>query len=689
MESLKLWASALMGFRKTDGSIDWMMTGFVWVFTLLILVAIIAPILVAVNKKKKSKFDTKGFEFDTPLQILIRSGLPEEQAFERSQTFFGYLQGKGANVEVFSYENDPSLQTKTQIVYMGGFESFFQRTPSGTLIGYAAEPGKDNTDLNIIVRYTNPAFKDYQFASTDAQPNTFVRSMLTSSGKEIITYVQDSSLPADVVVMRLIRAGSVQPDKPIEPWYNEYKKLPLEVLRFSKTKTSFTQADSATIEAAIGAARVPKPTPVFKPTFLIECPPALKTVADQVAEMIKRELQRETTGLDVVVEANSTKPHMNVILESVDSNIKWYMPIQHMTMPLVLVHAPANLAITANVYFAFESSWKMYNEQLKQALQIVTPKDRSGPAVIRLEGDADPVLLRGRLELLNLFGEKERTMPVVVKYIQNKNPKRPNGTVSAYIESFDQNRVRQIVDTNVLGKITKEFPSGTFLGNTKTYFVVNGITTNPKSSLTGSDELVLIHGMPLLNFVQGTGQKPNEDTVLADLGCPPPLEPIPCPSCPPPPPPTVCPPEKVCPTPPPCPSCPPEKVCPTPPPCPSCPPEKICPKPDPCPSCPLWDPAKKAPVGNDVQIVSNTGMSNRTRLLPTLVELIRVRLAFANKTANFTYANSSGSGTNSANSTSIRIKYKSYNKLVAYPTTDAAMRTLVDTIVADLTPLLA
>jgi hypothetical protein len=250
--------------------------------------------------------------------------------------------------------------------------------------------------------------------------------------------------------------------------------------------------------------------------------------------------------------------------------------------------------------------------------------------------------------------------PILVKYTKNKNTKRPSGTLSVYLESIDPARLRTFlgVENNAISdKIIKEVTPGTFIGNMKTYQVINGIGNN--NPLTLSDSTIESNAAIWVKLImEGVGQKPSEDTLLADLGCPPPPPPTVCPSCPPPPSPTVCPPEKICPT------------------------------PEPCPSCPLWDPSKKAPTGNDIQIFSNTGVTNRARILPALAELIRVRLAFVGKTANFRYP-TANTGTNGVNKNTIRIKFKTYNKKFAFPTTDATTRKFVDTIVADLTPLLA
>ena len=157
MESLKLWGKSLMGARKPDGSIDWMMTGFVWFFTLLILFIVIGIPIIVANKKKKSKFNVDGI-MDTQLQILIRSGLPEEQAFERSRSFLGYLTGTlRLGYPTFTFMQDPSLGNETQIVYQGGSESLFRNTTPGTLLGYAAEPGVE-IDTSFLDKYTNPRF---------------------------------------------------------------------------------------------------------------------------------------------------------------------------------------------------------------------------------------------------------------------------------------------------------------------------------------------------------------------------------------------------------------------------------------------------------------------------------------------------------------------------------------------------
>lgn len=622
-----------------------------FVLALLILVGLLFGIYsiwnAASKKTFKSKFNTDGFDKD--LVISVRGDL-QGYSHPKFQMGMDYLKNLAAasGVELRTIQEEAGdMKGTLQILYVSGLESFFRGLPSRTILGTLSL--KDGVMSSLLDQTTF----FFTFSSTDASvPSAFVQKLITEGNGRAV-YVQDTSLPPNTVVMRLTRVvGGTMEDG---EWFNEFPNLPIEVLRFPVSRTELTTEDKASGSAAIEKARVKRPEPVFKATFVVEYQSEYESVANSIRDYIKNSSRFKDPGFNVTI-SKSTSPGIKIILSSLETNLnKRKIPISLMTLPLVLVYVPESMVNYGGLIFdAFDKSFAVYWETILSIARRDVPGVRSGgPTVIRLEGDVDPLMVRGRLELMNFSGETEREMLIIYKYVQNKNPKRPIGSVSAYLESFDEVHLAGMQD-ELRARIKNEFKSGTFLGNVEAHLFINGpaavngpsITNNP---LLANEALASTKILPWVAFVTTNGKKPSEDDVLRNLGCPTPDSSCPTTSCP---------------------------ACPK------------CTEAGPCPSCPLWDPSKVAPKENVIEIISNSTMTNRSLVVPTLSELIRARLAFVNKNVTFKFT-TKNTGQDSVNNKTIRIKVgTTYNKWFTYPANTAGLRTLTDALVKDLTPLL-
>jgi hypothetical protein len=640
-----------------------------WLTVLAVLLTIL--VIIWVSRRRKSKFSSP---VDSELKVLFRSGLSDEAVFQKSQPYLKWFNEISSIGFSSAYERDESLGETIQFLYMGGTESLFGSTPSRTVIGFMPKNGEPNFD--VLRTYTNPDYTEFVMSAADAQrPFQFDNKL---------PYIQDKSLPSDVAVLRLVRGGHYPPIAPGEPWTDVFPVLPLEVHRGPRDERTFmaNQAYESFL-SKVKAARNPKPSPAFlNLTYSIECPPGMENVANALASVLKRIVEGDRSSnakkqATVTVTTSST-PSINIMVTSLETNLSNH-PLKQIQMPLQLLTVPTrNMVHVDIIAVAAVNSYAVYENASRELMRAEVPSDRSGPVVLRLEGDVDPSLVRSRIDLLNRFGNLEPNMPLIVRYTKKKNSNRPVGAIFGYLESYDTKRLESVLGPEMTAKVTGEFPPGSFVVQISAHHLVNGVPNSSeqdqrlrdaseKNPLLVTQDVAAKLIQPIFSFLEGKGEKPLEENIVRDLGCP---TPDPCPSCP------------LPPAPEPCPSCPSCPSCPTHEPCPSCP------VPEPCPSCPLWDPSKAVPSANVVLVYTNSGMTNGKMITRTLAELIRTRLAFANKTVKFTFF-SSNSGPNMVNKTSVRIRFgTAYNKTFVYPTDEAGLRSLVDTVVSDLTPQL-
>ena len=647
--------------KNPDGSVNWMMSVFVWVFLLLILfIVVYFPM-----KAMKSKFGNTQAA-DEPLMIYIKSGLTSrDDADNRSTPFImNVLQqinqksAPGTHVENEmtqeiigdemvtrrKIEFDASLGSTTQIIYSSGLKSLFGGLPKGAVLANLTTLNTDgvyNPDTSILERYTDSRICWMRINFYPAMPisqQTAMKNALeaiadSNTRFKVVFMKSDVGLSANRAQISLTGGGRLEPELPGHPWFDQFDVQPplptivLSLENIPATWSDFTSQQKTTLVSLASAIRKKRPTPTMQTAYLIEAPESKMDVANAVADYLKNVKHfapYETTTVKI-----ETSDTFNIMLTSMASSLgaEW----KRVTMPVLLTTVPAEIRVTSDqICQAVTSSVKMFND-LVRAPEPENAKT-AGPVVIRLESDMDPVYMRSRLELMNYLGNTDPQITVIWKYVQNKNRNRPRGAMYAYLESYDQKFVSTLPAE--LQTMVARVPMGSFLGVTKAHYLVNGLDfaragPNP---LLATDREIAQAADPLAIFVEtGKGSLPNEEDIINSLGCP---TPDPCPSCPP---------EKVCPTPDPCPSCPPERVCPTPDPCPSCPTFDVatmCPKPEPCPtfdvdkmcpSKPVWPLKNPIPATAKSFNLNYTATKTQAIVAASLAEAVQMRITFAQK----------------------------------------------------------
>ncbi len=655
-ETAETLKKALMfQLKNPDGSVNWMMTVFVWVLLLLILFALIyVPIIAA---KKKSKFGNTNA--DEPLTIYLRSGMKDwSEAYNKS---LPYIFNTLAPISALSIKNpmgrevqyemvqestgpdemtirqrvdyDATLGNTTQIVYSSGLKSLFGDMPNGTVLvelttlspnGSYVEPVN-----STLQRYTDPRIVwlrlRFNIGLNATARNAIIAALerivdpATNVAFRVTSWTSDSRVStAGRMEIDVVGGGRLRPDAPGFPWFDhlgDKTSKPVTILvldNIASTWSGFTQQQRSTLVQAAAAARTTRPAPTFQSTYLIEAPASKMDVANAVAAYlrnVKHFAPYETTTVKI-----ETSDSFNIVLVSMSSSLglEW----KRLTMPVLLTTVPADIRVTSDqICQAVTSSVKMYNS-VADAPEPRLPK-MAGPTVIRIEGDMDPVYMRSRLESMNYMGNVENQLMFIFKYIQNKNRNRPRGTVYAYLESYDQKFVSTLPAE--LQTMVARIPMGSFLGMTKAHYLVNGIDTarGAPNPLVATDREIAQAADPLANFMRtGKGSLPSEEDIINSLGCP---TSDPCPSCPS---------EKICPTPDPCPSCPTFDVatmCPKPEPCPTFDLEKM------CPSKPVWPLKAAIPTTAKSFTIYYTSKNTPATFAASLAEAVQMRITFAEK----------------------------------------------------------
>lgn len=732
-ETAEILKRALMfQLKNPDGSVNWMMSVFIWVLLLLILFALIYVPMVAA---KKNKFGNPPAA-DEPLTIYFKSGLTQWEEVYNSQTQdfilnkLAPITAKSTNPNVIykavglrfeevrtttadgfvsrpRLDIDANLGKNIQIVYSSGLTSLFGNMASGTVLANLTtdNSGIYTQDMSILDMYTDPKVVWLTMMHYATMPTAQVEALknsleaLKNDNTKFKVTLEKYSANANVgrmVMVMITGGGRLEPELPGRPWFDQFDsaRLPMAVIplsNLSTTVTDFTAAQKQQLfDAAIKARSLKRPDPTFETMYLIEAPPSQLDVANEVATYLKNVKHFTPYESTVVkVETSTTATEMNILLVSMKNSlgITW----KAVTMPVLLTTVPAGIRVTTNqINSAVTSSVKFYNE-LAKALEQKTPK-QFGPTVIRIEGDMDPEYVRSRLEQMNYNGGIDSVLTMIVKYVQNKNKNRPRGTLFVYLESYDKNLLSKFPPD--VQAMAARLPTGSFLGSMKAHSLINGpdMANAGPNPLLASEQLLSETFDPIINFVQtGKGALPREEDVVDALGCP-----IRDP----------CPPEKICPTPEPCPSCPPEKVCPTPEPCPSCPPEKVCPtfdvatmcpKPDPCPtfdiatmcpSKPIWPPTSAvASTAKNFKIYYRSSQTSAA-LMNALLEALRMRITFADKPMPNLAAVTSTSTTYKINDVGVEVIDPTTKRKVVTKINVADVRQGVENIYATLAPYL-
>ncbi len=671
-ETTETLKKALMfQLKNPDGSVNWMMSVFVWVFLLLILfIVVYFPM-----KAMKSKFGNTAA--DEPLTIYLRSGMKDwSEAYNRSLSYIyndlapiGALSlkndytGRGVEHEMVQettasdevvtrqrVDYDATLGNTVQILYSSGSKSLFGDMPKGTVLVELTPRSPtstlyDATNTSTLQRYTDPRIVWLRLRfniGLDATARNAIISALeaivdptTNVAFQVTSWTSDSRITtAGRMEIDVVGGGRLRPEAPGLPWFDqlgEKTSKPVTILvldNITTTWSGFTQQQQSTLTQAAAAARTTRPAPTFQSTYLIEAPASKMDIANAVANYLKNVKHFAPYENTTVKIETSTTNAMNISLTSMTSSlgIEW----KRVTMPVLLTVVPGEVLVsTDQICGAVTSSVKFYNDMVNIP-EPQLPKN-GGPFVIRVEGDMPLSFMRSRLEHLNFLGSLDQNLTFVWKYVQNKNKNRPRGTVFAYLESYDKDFVSKRFPPQIQTMVAR-VPIGSFLGMTKAHFLVNGpdMTGGRQSNpllANGQDVSSAIN--PLTTFVQtGKGALPREEDIIDALGCP-----IPDP----------CPPEKVCPTPEPCPSCPPEKICPTPDPCPSCPtfdvatmcPKQECPTFDVATMCPSKPPAwpLKKPIPATAKSFNLFYVASKTQAIfvASIIEALQMRIAFTDK----------------------------------------------------------
>lgn len=421
-------------------------------------------------------------------------------------------------------------------------------------------------------------------------------------------------------------------------------------------KSKFGDDIPMPMEPPVVVEEASSPLPYTKHAINIEAPDYMSDFTSTIAKQLT---YKDDNDEGLCTTSVSTKPFLTVYLTSLESTQPHRQGLKVYTYPVLLFTIPVSNSTPAlptirEIGYAVSESLRTYNDMGKRTRD--NRKFPFEPVVIRLEGDVDPSMVRSRIEGLNITSLNRRNVPVIFKYVQKKNPKRLPGFLFAYIDTVDSKFIDAVKQQGIPPEILEKMAPGTFMGFVRTIYFVNGALSAvddvdlqlfaPYFISTSTLEYVEAVVKPYENWLDGKSQhKPVEEDVFVKTGCPiPELMPV----------------------------------------CPTCEVAKPCPS---CPTCSMWDPKKVAPAGNSISIFVNTSTTNNTQIVRTLAELIRVRLAFNNRVANVSMT-AVNKGKDAVPKNQIRIKLKTYNKVFTYPTTDAGMRTLIDGIISDITPLL-
>jgi hypothetical protein len=356
---------------------------------------------------------------------------------------------------------------------------------------------------------------------------------------------------------------------------------------------------------------------IWKLTF--ESPESRRTIAQTLVDKYAslKESQKEEGSSELVI---SQSQNINIYFRVISSNNPSYQGIKLLTQPVLVLSVPEDVNDINLIEESMLMTIKTYINSTRRFAE--QPHTRpNGQIDIRIEGDVIPSVMRSRIEFLNINMALHVPLPVTLKYVKKSNPVRPVNDVFVYVSGFTSDAFDGF-NTDDRQMLREKIKPGMFLGRLNAVQFINGYADDKRyqspmflKELEDVDKIF----KPFFDYLGGTGPQPSEDTILADLGCPPPPPVIPCPSCPTFDVATMC----------------PKQVCPT---------FDVASM---CPSKPVWP--LKAPVPATAKTFNMYYTSSKTNssMMSALIEAVQMRITFAEKpNANLKAVNKTGYNTN-------------------------------------------